>query len=84
MAAEQRRQDRIDEAANGLITAWRLLQEFNETVARDGLTLDSGHGVDLPRLRRNIVAEAEKIRLAEVWGKLDDDDDVSGLIAEGA
>ncbi len=81
MTAEQRRQDRIDEAANGLITAWRLLQKFNETVARDGLTLDSNHGADLPRLRQNIVAEAEKIRLAEVYGQLDDDD-VSRLMDE--
>jgi hypothetical protein len=30
------RQQRIDEASQGLVTAWRLLQRFNETVRRDG------------------------------------------------
>jgi hypothetical protein len=71
---ETRRQARIDEAVLGLLTAWHLLRAFNETAARDGITLDNCAGADLPVVRKRILEEAEKIRLLEVYGELDDAD----------
>lgn len=56
------------------MTAPIRLQDFNAAVRCDAITLDNCGGVDLPRVREHIVAEAERIRLAEVHGIVEDED----------
>lgn len=57
------------------------MQHFNALVVRDGITREDT-SLD-PRLVHDmLLTEAEKILLADVFGEIEDDDDINRLLEE--